>query len=153
MHKGKDPNGILQTRCALQCGVEKCSISPGPHICPLTVGSVLSAQRLHWEPSLPTGSFHCAIAPLLSSTQRQGTNIFLHLDSLLHVTIRTSFIRRCHFFGLECWAVWKVSLRNRFLPNPAQAPGYWGKSTAGIAFRLLSEVFLPTSTTTAQFLL
>lgn len=71
MHKGKYLNGILQTRCAVQIvGLEKCSIAPGPDICPLPVGSILGSQRLHWEPSPPTGSFHCATAPLLLSTQR-----------------------------------------------------------------------------------
>lgn len=104
-----------------------------------------------WEPSLPTGPFHCAIAPLLLSTRRQETK---YSFTWTHSCVpRSKLYQKMPFLGAGMGAVWNVSLRNRFLPTPAQALGCWGKNTAGIAFRLLSEVFLPTSTTTALFLL
>lgn len=95
MHTGRDPNGILQTRCA---GLEKCGIAPGPTSVPLPVGSVLSAPKLHWEPSPPT-RFSTALLHLCFYQHKDQR---LHLDSLLRVTIKTSFIRGCHFLGLQC---------------------------------------------------
>lgn len=77
--------------------------------------------------------------------------MLLYPKSFPSFMINTNCIRRCHLFVLECGGFGTSRLK-KFLPNPAQALGDWGRSTVGIAFRLLSEVFLPASTTT-QFLL
>lgn len=138
MHTGRDPNGILQTRCA---GLEKCGIAPGPTSVPLPVGSVLSAPKLHWEPS-PPARFSTALPHLC---------FYQHKDQRLHVPTpgltpachnQNKLYQRMPFLGAAMWAVWKVSLRNKFLPNPAQALGCWEGVQRGLRSGC-SQFFFP----------
>lgn len=45
---------------------------------------------------------------------KMGDCMLLYPESLLSVIIRTSFIRKCHFFGLESGGGWNILIQQAF---------------------------------------